>query len=144
MYDNHIDVKGMICLESIGYYSDADHSQRFPLKEMESMYGTKGNFIAVVQNDKNEKFSSQIANLLLNQNLTETELLKSNASISGVDFSDHLNYWKFNYEAVMITNTAFYRNKNYHTDKDLLKTLDLKKLNLVILQLYNAIVKLNE
>lgn len=35
-------------------------------------------------------------------------------SIPGIDFSDHRNYWEFDYNAVMITDTAFYRNMEYH------------------------------
>jgi hypothetical protein len=62
--------------------------------------------------------------------------------MTGVDFSDHLNYWNFDYEAVMITNTAFYRNKNYHKKGDKLETLNLKKIKLVIEELRRAIVQL--
>ena len=142
LHDNSIAIKGMICLESIGYFKDAPNSQNYPLNEMNSIYGTKGNFITVVQNEKEEKFSAQISALMLQQELIETKSFIESSLVSGVDFSDHLNYWNFNFEAVMITNTAFYRNKNYHTKKDVLKTLNLKKLNQVIEQLYNTITSL--
>lgn len=142
LYDNSIDIKGMICLESIGYFNDEPNSQNYPLNEMNLIYGTKGNFITVVQNEKEEKFSSQIRDLMLKQGLIETKSFIGSSLVSGVDFSDHLNYWNFNFDAVMITNTAFYRNKNYHTKKDVLKTLNLKKLNQVIEQLYNTITSL--
>jgi len=39
----------------------------------------------------------------------------------------------------MITNTAFYRNKNYHTTNDKLETLDIQKMSSVIEQLYLSI-----
>lgn len=135
LHDANISVKGMICLESIGYFSDAPNSQEYPIKELARTFGTKGNYISVVQNDKKEPFSTDISNLMRKLNYVTTKPFAAPATLSGVDFSDHLNYWKFGYEAVMITNTAFYRNKHYHTQGDTLETLDLKRLNLVIQQL---------
>lgn len=136
---NKIPVKGMICLESIGYYNEKANSQKFPIKEMEKTFGNKGDFITVVQNEKNEAFSNQVDRLMKREEEIKTQSFKGNSQIPGVDFSDHLNYWKFNFEAVMITNTAFYRNKNYHTSNDTLETLDVKKMRLVIQQLYKTI-----
>lgn len=49
-------------------------------------------------------------------------------SLEGVDFSDHLNYWKFGYKALMITDTAFLRNKNYHQKSDTISTLNFNKI----------------
>lgn len=140
LYDEKIPIKGMICLESIGYFSNAPNSQEYPIKELARTFGTKGNYITVVQNDKKEIFSAEISNLMRKLNYVTVKPFTAPASLSGVDFSDHLNYWKFGYEAVMITNTAFYRNKNYHTHKDTLETLDLKKLHLVTKQLFETLI----
>jgi len=139
LYENKIDVKGMLCLESIGYYNEKPNSQDFPMKGMNLIYGNKGDFITVIQRNKAQDFSNQVENLMEKKSLIKTESFKGDANTKGIDFSDHLNYWKFNYDAVMITNTAFFRNKNYHTDKDVMKTLDLKKMNLVIEQVYQTI-----
>ncbi len=142
LFDTKIPVKGMLCLESIGYFSEKPNSQNFPVKEMSLKYGTKGDFITVVQNHKAREFSNQIKRLMENKSLLKTESFKGNSNVRGVDFSDHLNYWKFNYDAVMITNTAFFRNKNYHTNKDVIQTLDLPKMMLVIEQIYQTIKEL--
>ena len=142
LFDKKIPVKGMLCLESIGYFNDAPNSQNFPVPAMHLKYGNKGDFITVVQNDKAKEFSSQIRTLMESDPLIKTASFKGNASLTGVDFSDHLNYWKFDFDAVMITNTAFFRNKNYHTDGDQMQTLDLEKMSLVIEQLYQTIKKI--
>ena len=52
--------------------------------------------------------------------------------IPGIDFSDHQNYWKFDFPSVMITDTAFYRSNNYHTTNDTPDTLDYKKMAKVL------------
>lgn len=140
---NKISVKGMICLEMIGYYSDKKGSQNYPISEMNLLYGDTADFITVVQNDQSGEFGNQIEFLMKNQSLIKTISFKGSSSVSGVDFSDHLNYWNLNYPAVMITNTSFYRNKNYHTKNDTIETLDLDKMCALIEQLYLTIKQLN-
>jgi len=56
--------------------------------------------------------------------------------IPGIDFSDHLNYWKYGYDAVMINNTGFYRNKNYHEPTDTPETLNYAKMAEVVKGVY--------
>ena len=139
LFDNQISIKGMICLETIGYYDETPNSQDYPIPEMSLVYGTKGDFITVVQNSKGKGFGKAIKDLMKKQNLIKTKSFKGSAALPGIDFSDHMNYWQFNYEAIMITNTAFYRNKNYHTAGDKLETLDIQKMGFVIEQLYLAV-----
>jgi hypothetical protein len=62
--------------------------------------------------------------------------------IPGVSFSDHQSYWKFNYPAVMITDSAFYRNKNYHKPSDTADTLDYDKMTEVVKGLYWTITQM--
>ena len=38
--------------------------------------------------------------------------------IPGVSWSDHLSFWQQRYRAFMITDTAFYRYRYYHTAED--------------------------
>ena len=58
------------------------------------------------------------------------------------DFSDQLNYWHAGYSAVMITDTAFYRNRNYHTADDTEEKLDYKRMAMVIEGVYAAVADL--
>lgn len=139
LYENKIPVKGMICLETIGYFNEEENSQSYPVKGMQLYYGNKGNFITVVQSKKSGKFGNEIEKLMKKYNLIETKSFNAPSSLKGVDFSDHLNYWNLDYEAVMITNTAFFRNHNYHKKGDTLETLDIPKMSLVIEELYLSI-----
>jgi hypothetical protein len=60
------------------------------------------------------------------------ETLKAPSFVTGVNFSDHRNYWKFGYDAVMVTDTAFYRNNNYHKKSDTMDTLSFPKMQEVV------------
>jgi Zn-dependent M28 family amino/carboxypeptidase len=62
--------------------------------------------------------------------------------VAGVDFSDQLNYWHAGYHAVMITDTAFYRNRNYHTAQDTAEKLDYKRMAMVVEGVYASVVEL--
>jgi Zn-dependent M28 family amino/carboxypeptidase len=139
LYDNQINIKGMICLEMIGYYSDAPGSQDYPLGLMRLFYGNKGDYITVIQKSGNGSFGRQTTRLMKQQGFIKTKSLRAPASLVGVDFSDHLNYWKYGYPAVMISNTAFYRNKNYHEITDKMETLDLRRMALVIDEVYETV-----
>ena len=39
-------------------------------------------------------------------------------------FSDHSSFWNRGYPALMLTDTAMFRNPNYHTSRDTHETLD--------------------
>ena len=76
------------------------------------------------------------------KNNSEIKVCSINApsAIPGIDFSDHLNYWKYGYSAVMITDTSFYRNANYHEKTDTLETLNIDKMAEVVKGVFASIV----
>ena len=141
LHDNKVNVLGMVSLEMIGYYSDASKSQEYPLPFMNLFYPTKADFIAVVGNFASSKLIKHFKNTM---NLTplDAESLKAPACLIGIDFSDHMNYWKFGYHAIMITDTAFYRNLNYHSVSDTIYTLNFDKMKEVVKGVYWALINL--
>ena len=141
LHDQNIPVKVMICLETIGYYSDVKGSQTYPAFFLKWFYGNKGNFITVVQKFSNGRFGRSISNSMKEKQVIPTRSFRGPAWIPGVDFSDHLNYWKFGYSAVLITNTAFYRNFSYHTANDKAANLNCGNIGLVVDEVYSAIQK---
>jgi len=121
-------IKAMICLEMVGYYSDKKDGQTFPLPLMNMMFSTTPNFIAVVGNLKSRNLVDKVKNSLLKVSPIPVETLTSVSFVPGVDLSDHRSFWKMGYPAVMITDTAFYRNPNYHTENDTIDTLDFNTM----------------
>lgn len=131
LHKNNIEVKGMICLEMIGYFTNKEKSQSYPLPILGLFYPSKGNFIGVISNFGSASFAGQIVKHIRTASI-DVRTLKAPSFVTGVDFSDHLNYWKFGYNAVMITDTAFFRNHNYHENTDTMDTLDFVKMNEVV------------
>lgn len=130
--DNKIDVYGMVSLEMIGYFKDAKHTQEYPLGMLKLIYGSRGNYITLVKKFGSGKFSRKFGKKFRKSKKIRTKKFVGPAALPGIDFSDHLNYWKFNFSALMLTDTAFYRNKNYHESGDTMEKLDLERMAKVI------------
>ena len=116
----------------IGYFDDSKNSQEYPIEALKLKYGNRGDFITLVNRINQGEFSSEFTKNYVELSKIKTKKFSGPKSLQGIDFSDHLNYWKFGYSALMITDTAFFRNKNYHQKTDTLDTLDLPRMALVI------------
>lgn len=78
------------------------------------------------------KFARQFSKRFKQSKTIKTKKFTAPKALPGIDFSDHLNYWNFGYSAMMITDTSFYRNKNYHQKTDTIATLDIHRMAKVI------------
>jgi hypothetical protein len=63
--------------------------------------------------------------------------------VPGVDLSDHLNYWKKGFKALMITDTAFYRYDHYHGAGDVPDNLDYERMAEVVTGIHGALMQLD-
>jgi len=139
--EKNVKVKRVIVLEVIGLYSNEANSQHYPLPLMNAFYPKEANFIAIVSNFDNIFTVRELKeSMKSNMNLP---LYSVNAPmfIPGIDFSDHRSYWEFDYPSVMVTDTAFYRSDNYHTENDTPDTLDYEKMAEVVEGVFRAVVE---
>lgn len=141
LHDQQAPVIGMLSLEMIGYFDEHKGSQEYPLDEMAGHYPSTGNFIALISNLESQDFQTA---LLAHMQQTKLKIIPLAApeSLQGVDFSDHSNYWQFDYNAVMVTDTAFFRNPHYHQATDTLETLNFVKMQQVITHVYHSVLNL--
>jgi len=139
LYEKQMDVDGMICLESIGYFTDKPESQFFPLSFLRWRYPDRGDFIVFVSNIHSKGFLKRIKNAFKKGTDLPVESISTLSIIPGIDFSDHRSFWKFGYNALMVTDTAFYRNPNYHTIGDVPETLDYERIAKVVSGIKSAI-----
>ena len=130
--ESNADVVGMVCLEMIGYFDEAKHSQDYPLGFLKLFYGSRGNYITVVNKFGKGKGARKFTKHM--DRFAQLPVKKFNGpkALTGIDFSDHLNYWKMGFSACMVTDTAFYRNKNYHQKTDEMGSLNISRMALVI------------
>ena len=133
-----VHVRAMISLEMIGYFTDQPDSQQYPLNVMGLAYPTRGDFIAVVGRLGEAWLTRRIKGSMSSAGSVPVRSINAPRAIPGIDFSDHLNYWDAGYPAVMVTDTSFYRNANYHEPSDLPSTLDYRRMATVVEQIAAA------
>jgi Zn-dependent M28 family amino/carboxypeptidase len=138
----NVRVRAMFSLEMIGYFSDAANSQRFPIGVLSALYPSTGNFIAVVGRLSDWSLARQTKSAMRSASPLPVYSINAPSVVPGVDFSDQLNYWAAGYNAVMITDTAFYRNPHYHTAGDTEERLDYKRMAMVVEGVYAAVANL--
>jgi hypothetical protein len=134
-----VKVRLMIAIEMIGYYSDAPGSQRYPTSMEHEGYPHTGDFISVVGRRGHGGMVSAIAGAIAAASTVPVETLVAPRDAPGVALSDHRNFWELDFPAVMVTNTAFYRNERYHTARDRPDTLDYPRMAEVVEGLHCAV-----
>lgn len=138
-----IPVRLMISIEMIGCFKDSVNSQHYPLNLLKFIYPSRGNFIVIIG-----KLDSGAEVRLVKKAMHQTTSLpvySFNAPpdmVQGIDWSDHLNYWNNGYPAVMVTDSSYLRNGNYHTKNDTTGTLDYKRMSQVVEGIYETVIEL--
>ncbi len=121
-------VKGMLSLEMLGYFSDEKGSQEYPSPLLRPFYPSTGNFLMIAGDLKAASLSRHLKKAFKKYGNIPTYSLNAPDVIPGIQFSDHRNYSPFGYPSAMLTDTAFYRNKNYHQVTDTPETLNYEKM----------------
>jgi len=122
-------IDGMLCLEMVGYACSQPGCQTYPFPLMFFGYPKAGDFIGVVGNFGSLDLTRSIFRSF--QKNPDLPVVKLTVPFNGwilpaVRLSDHASFWDEGFKAVMITDSAFYRNPNYHLESDTLETLDYR------------------
>jgi Zn-dependent M28 family amino/carboxypeptidase len=124
-------IVAMLSMESMGYYSDAPGSQRYP-PILGWFYPDRGNFIGFVGNIGSRSLVHRVV-----RDFRETTQFPSAGSaaptqVPGIAWSDHWSFWQAGYDGVMVTGTAPFRNRNYHERTDRPDSLDYDHMARVV------------
>jgi hypothetical protein len=126
-HDRRERVVAMMSIEAIGYYSDAEGSQQYPAM-LEAVYPTTANFIAFASNLGSRALLQRCVDVFRRHAAIPCEGGALPEEIPGIAWSDQWSFWRFGYEAIMVTDTALFRNPHYHERSDLPDTLDYARL----------------
>lgn len=126
-----VQVSAMISLEMLGYYSDAPRSQKYP-PLFSVLYPSRGDFIAFVGNTESRDLVRDATRRFRESTRFPSEGVAAPSNLPGVGWSDHWSFWQQGYPAIMITDTALFRNPYYHTFQDTAERLDFNKMARVV------------
>jgi Zn-dependent M28 family amino/carboxypeptidase len=135
-------VRATICLEMIGFFSDADGSQDYPIVGLGLLYPSRADFITVVGCVGQTSLVRSVKRAMAEASDLPVWSINAPRALPGIDFSDHLNYWDAGYDAVMVSDTAFYRNANYHRATDTADRLDYPRMAQVVVGVRAAVAAL--
>ncbi len=131
-------VLGMISLETIGYYTEAKGSQKYP-RFFDRLYSDQGNFLSFVGNFQSRNLLTSSIALFRKQSKVPSQGVVSPAFVPGVGWSDHWSFWKAGFNAIMVTDTALYRYQHYHETSDTPEKLNYQQYAKVVYGLYKVI-----
>jgi hypothetical protein len=125
-------ISAMISLETIGYFSDAPHSQTYPSPGLGVFYPKVGNFIGFVSNIQSRVLLRRVIALFRKHAKIPSEGAALPTFIPGVSWSDQWSFWQNGYPAIMVTDTAPFRYPYYHSSNDAPDKLDYDRFTLVV------------
>jgi hypothetical protein len=126
-----VSVSAMISLETIGFYSDASGSQRYP-PVLGLFYPSRGNFVGFVGNSESRDLVRSFVRKFRESASFPSEGVAAPADWPGVGWSDHWSFWQEQYPAIMITDTAVFRYPYYHSSLDTWDKIDFQKMARVV------------
>ena len=126
----------MLCLEMVGYYSEAPYSQQIPPgipRIFHPLLPRRGDFLAAVGNLRSWRLLWQFRRGFKRAVRFPLWSLALPESINEIRLSDNSSFWDQGYPALMLTDTSFLRNPHYHLSSDTPETLDYERMAQVTL-----------
>ena len=134
-------IVAMLSLETLGYYRDEAGSQKYP-PVVSWFYPERGDFVGFVGNLGSRGVVREAIGAFRGAVAFPSEGAALPSFVTGVGWSDQWSFWQVGYAGVMVTDTAPFRNPNYHQPSDKPDTLDYGRLARVTEGLVAVVKKL--
>jgi hypothetical protein len=132
-------IVAMLSLETMGYYTEEPGSQDYPLGLLDKIYPTAGNFIAFIGNLPSGSLVRNVIGNFRSHTDFPSEGVALPSRVPGVGWSDHWSFWQMDYPALMVTDTAPFRYREYHTMQDTVDKVNGDRLARVVAGLARTI-----
>jgi len=136
-------ILGMISLEMVGF---TGLKQNYPPYLNPKYYPSVGDFIGIIGNERSKELLEMVRRSFkthIPQLPSEFLTVPGNGEgMEEVRLSDHSPFWDQGFQALMVTDTAFLRNPNYHLPSDTMETLDFEFMRKVAAGIYYSILEL--
>jgi Zn-dependent M28 family amino/carboxypeptidase len=132
-------VEVMISLEMIGYFK-RELIQTYPVQAMNLFYPKTADYIGIVGNFRSSRYVSFFKKGMKRYSKITPRSLIAPEFFGGINFSDNYSFWRHQHRAIMVTDTSFFRNKNYHQETDTIETLDFESMAEVVKGLHESLL----
>lgn len=120
-------VRGMLSLETMGYFRDEPGSQNYPFP-LSMRYPDTGNFIAFVATTSSRDFLRQTVSDFRKVARFPSVGGSAPGVVTGIDWSDHWAFEQYGMPGLMVTDTAPFRYPHYHRVTDTPDKIDYDRL----------------
>jgi hypothetical protein len=127
----HERVTAMFSLETLGFYSDAPGSQKYPAP-FGLVFPDRGNFVSFVGTLGSRRLVQRSMRAFRAHTAFPSIGGVAPAAIPGIAWSDHWSFVQHGFQAVMITDTALFRYPHYHLPTDTPDKVDAESLARVV------------
>lgn len=137
------EILGMISVEMVGFTAPR---QDYPPYLNPKHYPNVGDFIAIIGNERSRELLEKVCqSFKTNSPQLPLELLVvpgNGEAMEEARLSDHSPFWDQGLSALMVTDTGFLRNPNYHLSSDRIETLNFEFMQKVAIGVYHSVVEL--
>ncbi|MEM6258405.1 MAG: M28 family peptidase [Planctomycetota bacterium] len=137
----------MVCLEMVGYYDTAENSQDYPDELpafIKPFLRSRGDFIAFIADMATRSRLGRFKRVFKKNAAFPVIAAPLPRARQVIWVSDHGPFWDNGFPALMVTDTAWFRNGNYHTMNDTPDTLDYERMARVAVGVTEAVAALAE
>lgn len=124
-------VVAMLSIESIGYYDTRPKSQLYP-PFLAPFFPSTGDFIGFAGNSRSRALVRKCIGAFREHTKFPSEGAAVPEAIEEIGWSDQWSFWQFGWPALMVTDTAPFRNPHYHTATDTPETVDYERTARVV------------
>lgn len=140
-FEKNEKIVGMIAIETIGYYSSESQSQYYPVNTL-GVFPDRGNFVFFVGNLSSRQFLCDSIGAFRSKTKVPSCGIAALDVFEDIARSDNKSFWDRGYPGFMITDTANFRNPNYHRSTDTMDKLDFDNLARVVRGLERTVLHL--
>jgi aminopeptidase YwaD len=139
------ELAGAIILECVGFARSESGTQQIP-PGVPIAVPTQGDFLAIVGNETSRSLVTQLEHEIKRyaSQLKPLSLVVPDRGEAMPDTrrSDHASFWDAGYPAVVLTDTANFRNPHYHRHTDTVDTLNLEFLSAVVTTVATTVIQI--
>ncbi len=137
------EIIGMISLEMVGFTGPR---QEYPPYLDPKYYPNVGDFIVIVGNERSQRLLEKVCQSF-KRHVPELplEFLAVPGNGNGMEevrLSDHSAFWDEGLPALLVTDTSFLRNPNYHLPSDRIETLNFEFMQKVATGVFYSVAEL--
>lgn len=132
-------IRLMVSLDGVGHFNNEENTQKYPYKFMHLFYPDKGNYISLIGRLQDYSVIRRMKKSFTSASSLPIYSFNVPDNFSPTNSYDHVNYQRNGFPAILLTDTAKYRQSNEGA-KGVVEQLDFEKMAMIVQSLYQIVM----